>query len=239
MLFPNLPLFATSSSSAVPTAPHPRFCWPREAEPPGVYIRQNLNLPAVLLSPQAGARVRGSEQHVSDQARHPDPVAGVRALPAPPQPERGAHRPGRLLHRPGQGKDERFLARAHLRGTETAPCAALISLSDDFLWDPMEVSLAARSVQPWRRYRRCPLWGKLPAPVPVKGFPSHFTLITKNKLSKLPSGQSTQIPAEGSTGSELRRAFRLHHRVILESARKGRSQLGTWQGTCQRQLGAW
>ncbi|XP_061028401.1 uncharacterized protein LOC133077610 [Eubalaena glacialis] len=52
---------------------------------------------------QAGPGVRGPEQHRADQACDPDAVSGVCPVPAPAQPERGPHRPGRLLHRAGQG----------------------------------------------------------------------------------------------------------------------------------------
>lgn len=55
------------------------------------------------LSLQVGAGVRGPEQHNANQACDPDPVSGVCPVSAPPQPERGPHRPGRLLHRTGQG----------------------------------------------------------------------------------------------------------------------------------------
>lgn len=63
--------------------------------------RDRPRLGSLLL--QAGARVRGAEQRGADQARDPDALGGVRALAAPAQPQRGPDRPGRLLHRPGQG----------------------------------------------------------------------------------------------------------------------------------------
>lgn len=95
----------------------------REPSPERLYRAEpKAPLGAFLFSLQAGARVCGSEQHVSNQTRDPDPVAGVRALPAPPQPERGTHWPGRLLHRPGQGRcGWVFLACAGCGGRTAAP----------------------------------------------------------------------------------------------------------------------
>lgn len=56
-----------------------------------------------LLSLQAGAGLRGSEQHHANQTCDPDPVSGVCPVPASPQSERGPHWPGSLLDCPGQG----------------------------------------------------------------------------------------------------------------------------------------
>lgn len=56
-----------------------------------------------VLSLQVGPGVRGPEQHHANQACDPDPVSGVCPVSAPPQPERGPHRPGRLLHCTRQG----------------------------------------------------------------------------------------------------------------------------------------
>lgn len=70
MLSPDLPLFAASSSCAVPTAPHPHLCRPRGAEPKGVHIRQNQNLFVLLLSPPPRLVREFVAQNNTSQIKH-------------------------------------------------------------------------------------------------------------------------------------------------------------------------
>ena len=113
------PVTPIALSEQVLCTPHP------SARPWGQQQEQEqpdpTGLRPSLLSLQAGPRVRGPEQHGADQACDPDLVSGVCPVSAPPQPERWAHRPGRLLHRTGQGTPFSWRNAHTSRGLDSAP----------------------------------------------------------------------------------------------------------------------